>query len=135
MKKTVLDKYIPIEAFLMEEEKANEFDQLFETLLILLKLNQNLTPEIKNEDDWSLTIYARDKIGMSQFSLSLSATLKDFDDGCYASEFHLMILSYPVDLTSIDILNVDYELEKYSCNLPYDEDTMLHIFREIVRCV
>lgn len=124
-----------VEAFLMEEEKAEEFDSLFETLLVLLKLNHSLTPEIKNHDDWNLTLYSRDSMGMSNFSMSISATLKEYGDEWLASEVHIKIISEDISLISVDIFDMDFNLDKYSCDFSYDENKMLSMMRQLVRCI
>jgi hypothetical protein len=121
--------------FVMEEDRAKEFEHLFETLLMLLKLNHNLEPEIKNHDDWNLTIYARDSTGMSNFSMSISATVKEFNNEWLASEVHVKIVSEEVDLSSIDMFNIDGYLDIYNIDFPYDEEKMLYMIKEIIRCV
>jgi hypothetical protein len=140
MKRTILKKYLkenmyPFNVYSMEEEKAIEFDNLFETLLLLLKLNHNLTFEIHNHDIFNLTLYTRNSIGMSEFSFRLDADIKEVDGQWVASKFYALIITNKVDLSSIKMFDADDYVEKFTFKSDYDEDVMLSMMRELVRCV
>jgi hypothetical protein len=135
MKKPILSKYMQIDMFVMEEEKANEFDQLFETLLVLLKLKHNLTPEIMIEKHCALVLYSRNSEGISDFSLRLDATFNNSNGTVVTTDFEILIISEEIDLSSIDMFNLDFNWDRYSFKSKYNEDVLLNIMCELVKCI
>jgi hypothetical protein len=133
-KKPILTKHLQNDFYLMDEDKAVEFDNLFDSLLMLLKLNHNLTPEIHNHEEWNVTLYARDKEGHSLFSLRLDATLVLRNEQWLASEFNIIIYSN-IDISTIGMFTLNHNSSKYTFKSKYDQDVMLKVIRELVRCV
>ena len=122
---------------MMEESKADEFDNLFDTMILLLKMNHNLTVETVSHFKYDLTLYARNKIGMSDFSFKLDTTLyaEDGDENnIVVLEIYVKIAidEADIDLTSIDCLELNGYLDMYSLSAKYDEDLLLKLMRDIV---
>jgi hypothetical protein len=138
MKKTILSKYLKNSIYTMEESKAEEFDNLFDTMIMLLRLNHNLTYEVATHHQYDLTLYARNKEGISDFSFKFDTTLyaEDGEKDIVVLEFHIKIVidgDTDIDLTPIEELSLDGYLEMYSLSAKYDEDLLLKVMREIVQ--
>lgn len=135
MRKPILKKYLTEDIYFMEEEKADEFDHLFDTLLLLLKLKHNLMPEIMIEKHGSLVLYSRNSEGISDFSLRLDATFNKSNGTVVITDFEILIISEEIDLSSIDMFSLDFNLDRYSFKSKYDEDALLNIMGELVKCI
>jgi hypothetical protein len=131
-KKPILTRYID-HTYYMEEERAGEFEQLFDTLLLLLKLNRNLQPDIVSHNFYNLTLYARNMRGDSDFSFRLDGTLVQSDGGCYAVDFQVKIVT-DIDLTQIEPLNVNYNYDIYSMTFLEEED-FLNFMKKLVQYI
>jgi hypothetical protein len=111
-------------------ENIDGFCSKFETLFILLKLNQSLSCEIVSHQKNNLTLYARNKMGESDFCLSIWSIC---DENKKNRSFALDILSH-IDLTSVDKLDLNYDMDRYSVN-QLDEVELLDVMQEIVRLI
>jgi hypothetical protein len=136
MKKPILTKYLKDSIYMVEESRVREFDNLFETMIMLLGLKHNLTVDCETHGDFDLTLYARNKSGISDFSFKLDTTLyaEDNELNKVLLEFQIKIVidEADIDLASIEEFDLNAFLDIYTMTSKYNEDLLFDVLMKII---
>ncbi len=106
-KNQILADYLKHKEFWMDSDKADEFNQLFDSFLTILSLKHNLKIDVKERENYSLDIFAKTNSGATYFLIIISSVYY-YDVGYW-------------QLTRFSVqVNKELELDTSSVNLKSD---------------